>query len=259
MPSPLQGAASHQQLIPVPCGSEQWQQELLPVVYFSRIIAICYFLCIIICLFFFFLLPECLWWLLEVSRNPRPERASWDTYPESLLHPGGSFQLHWTAFQQRPHGPRGRYKTEQAEPRGRARTSSRAVGFCCSFSSWPPQLKGRAFSSVVGAVLSLLKGRQDPSFLVPGDGCSEAPFLEAALRLPAPAGWFPAMCSLLEEYFSVWLLPKRNEEPCSLYPQCKCIWTWCRSCHNFIICCPQGGCSLKSLISLCWFCIPGLL
>lgn len=118
--------------------------------------------------FFFFLLPECLWWLLEVSRNPRPKRASWDTYPESLLHPGGSFQLHWTAFQQRPHGPRGRYKTEQAEPRGRARTSSRAVGFCCSFSSWPPQLKGRDFGSVVGAALSLLKGRQDPSFLVPG-------------------------------------------------------------------------------------------
>lgn len=81
------------------------------------IIANCYLLytIVFIVLSFLLLLPECLWWFLEVSGNPCSKRTSWHTYPESLLHPGGSFQLHRTAFQQRPDGQRGRYKVEQGK------------------------------------------------------------------------------------------------------------------------------------------------
>lgn len=118
------------------------------------VIAICYFLCVVLLLichlfFFSFLLPERLWWLLEVSGNPCPQRTSWDTYPESLLHPGGSFQLHWTAFQQRPDGQRGRYEREQAKPKRRMRTSSRVSchsSFPFGLHCWA--LKGREFGSI---------------------------------------------------------------------------------------------------------------
>lgn len=66
-----------------------------------------------LCLFCSFHSLECIWWILEVSGNPCPKRTSWNPHPESVLHPGGSFQLHWTAFQQWPDGQRGRWKVEQ--------------------------------------------------------------------------------------------------------------------------------------------------
>lgn len=175
-----------------------------------------------------FLLPECLWWFLEVSGNPRPKRTSWDTYPESLLHPGGSFQLHRTAFQQRPDGQRGRYKVEQEKPRGRRRHQATEqayavlpfpLGLCC----WT--LKGRNFGSFMVAPLSHLKAKARS--ILAG---TRAAFLEAALRLPAWPGWFCVTHSLPEvTCLCGWreFLPKRKKEPCSLHPQH--IWKWCGS------------------------------
>lgn len=78
MLSPLQGVPSHCNLILVPCGSEQWQQELLPGVHFLSNSNLLFFVCcsLLIChLFFFF--PFCYqsasdgFWKSVATRVPR--------------------------------------------------------------------------------------------------------------------------------------------------------------------------------------------
>lgn len=160
--------------------------------FFNKITEICYILYIILLVvlsfsflfLFLFLLLECLWWLLEVSGNPCPKGASRDPYPEPLLHPGGSVQLHWTAFQQRPDGQRGRYKAKAAKPHRRmwdqpAQEAYTVLIFPLGLHCWT--LKGRDFGSVTVTALKLLQ-TQARTFLMQGFGGEDHQHFSSALE-----------------------------------------------------------------------------
>lgn len=111
---------------------------------------------------FLFLLPECLWWLLEVSGNPCPKGTSWDSYPESLLHPGGSFQLHWIAFQQWPDGQRGRYKAKEGCETKQQRRLTLFLSFLLA--SAVGHWKGGTLALLQWQLSGSFRPRQEPSW-----------------------------------------------------------------------------------------------